>query len=817
MTAIGKIESFDETQEKWETYVERMEQFFSANNIDEDHQVPTLLSLIGSKTYTLLRDLLTPDKPATKSFREIVTTLRQHLSPKPLEIVERLRFYKRIQREGETVLTYVADLKKLATHCNFGANLNETLRDKLVCGFRNVQIQKRLLSEAKLKYSKALEIAAAMETAIRDASELQSELQSEPRVDKISDNHIEAPSPNPTTKVCYRCGGDSHATHNCRFKDQTCYHCGKVGHISRACRSKQQGKPKQPPKPPLNTQVHSIEYSESDEFEDVLGSIQIHNVSKPSSTVIWIDLKVEGKPLKMELDTGSAVSIIPHNLYREKFHDKPLQETKLMLKTYTGENIFPAGVLKVNVEYKDQQPLLLDLYVVKNKGPVLMGRDWLHKYNRLVFGITSAPAIWQRTIDQVLEGTSGTSCILDDMIITGKSDEEHLANLEEVLRRLQFHGLRANKAKCIGAVLSHVINDGTERPIAFASKTITKTEQKYAQIDKEALSIIWGVKKFHMYMFGRPFTICTYHQPLTSIFHPRKSIRVVTATHLQRYALFLAGYDYSIQYKNTKFHSNADGLSRLPLVTEAKDEEVVDPVGAFNLMQFDPLPVTVENVRRETQRDPVLAQMHEMTSMFLVVVDAHSRWLEIEKMNTKTSAKTTETPQKLSARYSVPAQLVSDNGPKFASEEFQQFLKRNGIKHITSAPYHPATNGLAERAVQSFKNANAMKIETEVNNRQMDQSVAKSGCVTRHFSIGQRVIARNYTGKSKGVPATTTDHPVAEPPEQTKVVSRETDCQSPKCNPVAESSASSSPSQIEHVPVKRYPSRVRQPPVRMDL
>lgn len=135
-------------------------------------------------------------------------------------------------------------------------------------------------------------------------------------------------------------------------------------------------------------------------------------------------------------------------------------------------------------------------------------------------------------------------------------------------------------------MLSHVINDGTERPIAFASRTLTETEQKYAQIDKEALSIIWGVKKFHMYLFGRPFTLYTDHQPLTSIFHPRKSIPVVTAARLQRYALFLAGYDYSIQYKNTKVHSNADGLSRLPLVTEAKDEEVVDPVGVFNLMQF---------------------------------------------------------------------------------------------------------------------------------------------------------------------------------------------------------------------------------------
>jgi len=59
----------------------------------------------------------------------------------------------------------------------------------------------------------------------------------------------------------------------------------------------------------------------------------------------------------------------------------------------------------------------------------------LFQFNRLVFGITSAPTIWQRTIDQVLEGTSGTSCTLDDMIITGKDDAERLANLEEVLRR----------------------------------------------------------------------------------------------------------------------------------------------------------------------------------------------------------------------------------------------------------------------------------------------------------------------------------------------------------------------------------------------
>ena len=80
-----------------------------------------------------------------------------------------------------------------------------------------------------------------------------------------------------------------------------------------------------------------------------------------------------------------------------------------------------------------------------------------------------------------------------------------------------------------------------------------------------------------------------------------------------------------------------------------------------------------------------------------------------------TSEKTIETLQMLlPCRYGAPAQLVSDNGPQLKSEEFEleQFLKRNGIKHITSAPYHPTTNGLAERCVESFKNG--MKSETEV-------------------------------------------------------------------------------------------------------
>ena len=78
----------------------------------------------------------------------------------------------------------------------------------------------------------------------------------------------------------------------------------------------------------------------------------------------------------MELDAGLAVSIISFDLYQQKFNTLPLQETGLSLKTYTRETIMPVGVLKVPVDYQTQRELL-DLYVVKNKCPALLGRDWL--------------------------------------------------------------------------------------------------------------------------------------------------------------------------------------------------------------------------------------------------------------------------------------------------------------------------------------------------------------------------------------------------------------------------------------------------------
>ena len=89
--------------------------------------------------------------------------------------------------------------------------------------------------------------------------------------------------------------------------------------------------------------------------------------------------------------------------------------------------------------------------------------------------------------------------------------------------------------------------------------------------------------------------------------------------------------------------------------------------------------------------------------MFLVVIDAHSKWVEAFPTNSSTSAVVIDHISTLFAQFGYPEVVVTDNGSCFVSEEFEAYLLKNGIRHLTSAPYHPATNGLAERAVQILK------------------------------------------------------------------------------------------------------------------
>ena len=376
----------------------------------------------------------------------------------------------------------------------------------------------------------------------------------------------------------------------------------------------------------------------------------------------------------------------------------------------------------------------------------------------------------------------------------------------------------------VGAVLSHKMKNGTERPIGYVSRSLQEAERKYSTLEKEALAIIFGVKKFHQFLYGHRFIIKTDHKPLEGLLNEKKGIPSQAAPRIQRWALTLASYEYEISYKAGQTNGNADGLSRLPL--PVMPDSVPLPGETILLMEhLEGTPVHSGHIKAWTKRDPVLSQVlrytlegwpkavnseeltpyytkrtelsvedgcilwgtrvivppqgrskvlselheahpgesrmkalarsyvwwpgldqdivkkvkscdecqaHQSTpaeaplhpwewpglpwsrlhidyacpykgEMFLIVIDAYSKWLEVHCMKSTTSNATIEKLREIFATHGLPATLVSDNGSNFTSSEFEEFMKRNGIKHIKVAPYRPASNGLAERAVRVFK------------------------------------------------------------------------------------------------------------------
>jgi len=125
---------------------------------------------------------------------------------------------------------------------------------------------------------------------------------------------------------------------------------------------------------------------------------------------------------------------------------------------------------------------------------------------------------------------------------------------------------------------------------------------------------------------------------------------------------------------------------------------------------------------------------------YLIVVDSYSKWLEVFSMNSMTAGKTIERLRSLFARYGLPEILVSDNGGQFTSEEFSKFIQKNGIRHRKIPPYHAATNGQAERYVQTLK-------QRLTKHMLEDNKLSEEHCLA-NFLLSYRTTPNSTTGQS---------------------------------------------------------------------
>ena len=376
----GAVAKFDGNQEEWAEYAEQLEHYFIANDIeDAKKKRAILLTAVGPSTFHLIKTVSLPKAPGDFTFEELVEKVKTHFNPKPSPIVKRFEFNTRCQEEGENVATFVAALRKISEHCDYGATLNDMLRDRLVCGIRNKGVQRRLLQEVDLTYAKALDMAIAAETAEKDARSLRmSEDSKTPPEEGKLVNRVgsknppvggarkERPREDQGTGECYRCGG-KHLASRCRHKNTECHFCKRKGHIISACRKRKEVKKEVP-----REQTNQI--SENDCDEDYEEN-RLYRISSGSTKPIVVSVNLNGQDVEMELDTGASVSLISEEAYGQ-ITTAPVQESKTRLCTYTGENIPVVGTAEVTVRHNGQTAVL-PLVVTSKAGPPLLGRNWL--------------------------------------------------------------------------------------------------------------------------------------------------------------------------------------------------------------------------------------------------------------------------------------------------------------------------------------------------------------------------------------------------------------------------------------------------------
>ena len=412
MATHGNIGEFNRAREDWVSYCERMQQYFTANDIaTDDKKRAILLSTCGAETYQLIRSLVAPQKPTDKSLTDIITLVKDHHTPPPSAIVQRFRFHSRTQKEGETIADFIADLRKLSEHCDFGETLDHMLRDRLVCGIRDVRIQRRLLAEPDLTFKKAYDLAQASETAEKNSKHLH---QQHPSNSVHALSRPKNPTRQHSTVSCYRCGG-KHATKDCQCQDVICHNCQKKGHLARVCRSKP--RPRRQTRSSFAKRQNTHHVSQGDEAppsseEQTSSAAQeypeyLHQVSdkRHSNRPLTVRMLLNATEVKMEVDTGASATIMSEDTYRRSWSKAKaplLLQTHSKLHTYTGEPLKVLGEITVDVQY-GKQSATLPLVVVQGSGPTLLGRDWLQKITLDWKGIHQVQSASTFMLDEVLE------------------------------------------------------------------------------------------------------------------------------------------------------------------------------------------------------------------------------------------------------------------------------------------------------------------------------------------------------------------------------------------------------------------------------
>lgn len=166
MAALLSPPQFEETVDKWDAYKLRLEAFFEGNGVsDTKKKRAFLVAALSTRTVTVLSSLCAPSKVNDLQYEEVTQLLQEHYSPRTNEIAQSYLFFTRNQEPDETVKDFIVAIRQLADTCNFGSLLQRMLRDRIVCGIRDPDGRRHMLTKTSLTLAAVEEIALAAEMA----------------------------------------------------------------------------------------------------------------------------------------------------------------------------------------------------------------------------------------------------------------------------------------------------------------------------------------------------------------------------------------------------------------------------------------------------------------------------------------------------------------------------------------------------------------------------------------------------------------------------------------------------------------------------
>ena len=251
---------------------------------------------------------MAPAKPSENTFEQLTELLN---SPPPSEVMQRFRFNTRVRKPGESLATYVAELRRLAEFCNFEAILDKMIRDRLVSGINDNIATKELIIRASLNIRESNRDSPGSRGG-REIFERAESSQTRTRrwgqfTNKPEPVHeITWQSRKPSN--CYCCGTPGHKAAECRHKDKVCHLCNKKGHLAKMCKAQSSGTRK--PQKTRHKQIWLVEDELSGDSEDSLGKIQAVKQSGGKLPPLKVCIQVDECKILMEIDMGASISIM---------------------------------------------------------------------------------------------------------------------------------------------------------------------------------------------------------------------------------------------------------------------------------------------------------------------------------------------------------------------------------------------------------------------------------------------------------------------------------------------------------------------------